>query len=83
MTLEKCNGCKRNCAFNAAPITNEYVFDINSQYYIPVLGDTIIAAYHDDSGKKHTTPLCKTAAEAKELAKKISTYCCSHKQNAK
>ncbi|MBO5834157.1 MAG: hypothetical protein J6R22_04365 [Alphaproteobacteria bacterium] len=83
MTLEICTGCKRRCTFNSAPITNEYSIDIEQPYYIPALGNTIIAAYYDNNGKKHTTPLCKTAQEAQELAKHISTFCCNHSQNAK
>lgn len=83
MSAENCMGCKRRCSFNYAPITNEYSIDIERPYYIPVLGGTIIIAYYDNNGKKHTTPLCKTAQEAQELAKQISTFCCNHKQNAK
>ena len=39
-----CNGCNKCCALGATPVKNNYVLDIEKQYYIPTINGNIITA---------------------------------------
>lgn len=77
-----CNGCNKCCALGAAPIKNNYVLDIEKQYYIPTINGEIITAYVENGEQKNIN-LCETVEKAIEAAQRVSCFCCYHTQNVK